>query len=149
MANTIADPIADASLEWSLQHVRRFGDTDLLPVPFEFDAIAKDWRNVLDWLKREGIEPPRLYKLGFPHNNCGGFCIKAGQAHFLHLMKTFPDRFAYHEAKEQEIRDYLGADVSILRDRRGGPHRFNRETVRQPPEEFCGAVRRRLTGIEL
>jgi len=80
-------------------------------------------KDMLDWLLREGIEPPRLYKLGFPHNNCGGFCIKAGQAHFLHLMKTFPERFAYHEAKEQEIRKYLDADVSILRDRRGGEPR--------------------------
>jgi PP-loop superfamily ATP-utilizing enzyme len=22
-----------------------------------------------------GIKPPRLYDLGFPHNNCGGFCV--------------------------------------------------------------------------
>jgi hypothetical protein len=76
--------------------------------------------DMLDWLLREGIEPPRLYKLGFPHNNCGGFCIKAGQAHFLHLLKTFPERFAYHEKKEQGLRKHLDADVSILRDRRGG-----------------------------
>jgi hypothetical protein len=67
-----------------------------------------------------GIDPPRLYGMGFPHNNCGGFCVKAGQAHFLHLLAVMPERFAYHEAKEQEVRDYLGKDVAILRDRRGG-----------------------------
>ena len=76
--------------------------------------------DMLDWLLREGIEPPSLYRHGFQHNNCAGFCIKAGQAHFLHLLKTFPERFAYHEKKEQELRKYLDADVSILRDRRGG-----------------------------
>ena len=68
----------------------------------------------------EGIRPPRLYELGFPHNNCGGFCIKAGQAHFAHLWKTLPDRFLYHEAQEEALRCHLGKNVAILRDRRGG-----------------------------
>lgn len=74
---------------------------------------------MLDWLKREGLNPPRLYEMGFPHNNCGGFCIKAGQAHFAHLLKKLPERFAYHEGKEEEMRKIVG-DYSILRDRTGG-----------------------------
>lgn len=67
-----------------------------------------------------GIRLPRLYDLGFAHNNCGGFCIKAGQAHFVHLLRTLPERYAYHEAKEEEARATFGKDVSILRDRRSG-----------------------------
>ena len=70
-------------------------------------------------LRKIGIEPPRLYKMGFPHNNCGGFCIKAGQAHFAHLLKTMPERYATHEANEEAMRSRLG-DVSIMKDRRGG-----------------------------
>lgn len=66
-----------------------------------------------------GLIPPRLYAMGFPHNNCGGFCVKAGQASFALLLRVMPERYAYHEAKEQEMRDMLG-DVAILRDRRGG-----------------------------
>lgn len=66
-----------------------------------------------------GIEPPRLYKMGFPHNNCGGFCVKAGQAHFAHLLRTMPERYAAHEAEEEKLRAVLG-DVSIMKDRRGG-----------------------------
>ncbi len=31
-----------------------------------------------DFAKNFGIEPPRLYKMGFKHNNCGGACVKAG-----------------------------------------------------------------------
>lgn len=65
-------------------------------------------------LRVKGIEPPRLYQLGFAHANCGGFCVRAGQAHFAHLLEVFPERYAYHEAKEQELRDYLGKDVTIL-----------------------------------
>lgn len=75
---------------------------------------------MMEWLKREGIEPPRLYKMGFPHNNCGGFCIKAGQAHFELLLRMMPDRYAYHEQKEEEIRQMLGKDYAVLREQRDG-----------------------------
>lgn len=68
-------------------------------------------------LRAIGIDPPRLYKLGFHHNNCGGFCIKAGQAHFAHLLKVMPERYAEHEAQEDAMRLRLG-DVSIMKDRR-------------------------------
>lgn len=75
---------------------------------------------VLSWLRDEGIEPPRLYALGFPHANCGGFCIKAGMKHFKLLLQTLPERYRYHEEKEEELRQYLGKNIAILRDRRGG-----------------------------
>lgn len=71
-------------------------------------------------LRRNGIEPPRLYAMGFQHNNCGGFCIKAGQGAFVRLLENFPVRYAYHEEKEEEFRQFIGKDVAILRDRRGG-----------------------------
>jgi hypothetical protein len=73
-----------------------------------------DRRQVLQILRDRGIEPPRLYKLGFAHANCGGFCVRAGHAHFRHLLEVFPERYAYHEEKEQEIREYLGKNVSVL-----------------------------------
>jgi hypothetical protein len=79
--------------------------------------------DVRRWAAAEGLPPQRLYQLGFPHANCGGFCIKAGQAHFRHLLKVMPERYAYHERREQEFREFLGKDVAILRDRRGGESR--------------------------
>lgn len=91
----------------------------------------------------EGIAIPRLYKAGFPHNNCGGFCVRAGQAQFELLLREHPDRYAYHEAKEQELRGYLDADVAILRDRTGGTStpltltRF-RERLEVQPSLFDG-----------
>lgn len=84
----------------------------------EEPLIEKD-QMVAD-LAADGIEPPRLYALGFPHNNCGGFCIKAGQAHFKLLLDTMPERYAYHEQQEQDFRTHVGKDVAVLRDRRGG-----------------------------
>ncbi len=77
-------------------------------------------RQMIAALADAGIQQPRLYTMGFPHNNCGGFCIKAGMAHFEHLLKNIPERYAYHEEQEQQLREYLGKDVSILRDRKGG-----------------------------
>ncbi|GGX56072.1 hypothetical protein [Streptomyces chartreusis] len=69
-----------------------------------------------------GIEPPRLYDLGFGHNNCGGRCVRAGQRQWLHLLNVMPERYAEAEAEEEKLRRQLG-DVSILRDRRGGTTR--------------------------
>lgn len=82
-----------------------------------------DKHMMLDWLRACGIRPPRLYELGFQHNNCGGFCVKAGIDHFRLLMHTLPEVYHYHEGKEQELREYLGKDVAILRDRTGGKSR--------------------------
>jgi hypothetical protein len=62
----------------------------------------------------DGIKPPRAYELGFAHNNCGFFCVKAGIGHFTHLLEVMPERFIYHEQKEQEMREYLGKDIAIL-----------------------------------
>lgn len=84
------------------------------------DEPIWDKCKMVEELKKIDIQPPRLTLLGFPHNNCGGFCIKAGQAHFAHLYRIMPQRYAFHEAKEKEMRSYLGKDVSILKDRRGG-----------------------------
>ncbi|MGD9733998.1 MAG: hypothetical protein AB7V58_00060 [Solirubrobacterales bacterium] len=100
------------------------------------------WKEeVLDWMRAEGLEPPRLYADGFHHNNCGGFCCKAGQASFALLLERRPDRYRYHEAREQELRERLGKDVAILRDRSGGRTRpltlrEFRERLEEKPELF-------------
>jgi hypothetical protein len=80
--------------------------------------IAKS--DLLDTLREIGIAPPRLYAMGFEHNNCGGFCVKAGQAQFERLLRQMPERYRYHERREQELREYLDKDIAILRDRSGG-----------------------------
>ncbi|MFE3326850.1 hypothetical protein [Streptomyces sp. NPDC059176] len=67
-----------------------------------------------------GLIDPRLYRYGFAHNNCGGGCVKGGQAQWARLLEVFPERYARAEAAEQKMRDLLGKDVSILRDRTGG-----------------------------
>lgn len=81
---------------------------------------AHDKSDAEKWLKEIGIRRPALYDLGFPHANCGGGCVKAGIKHFSHMLKVLPESYRDWENREQEMREYLGSDVSILRDRRGG-----------------------------
>lgn len=75
---------------------------------------------MLAWLNQTGIRPPLLYDMGFPHNNCGGLCVKAGQAQFKLLLKTMPERYTYHEQQGEQMRRYLNKNVAILRRKAGG-----------------------------
>jgi len=74
----------------------------------------RDKDQLFEWAEKEGLEIPRLYKLGFSHNNCGGGCVRAGQGQFKKLYDIMPERFKVWEEKEQEIREHIGKDVSIL-----------------------------------
>lgn len=78
---------------------------------------------MLAWAEREGIQPQRLYQLGFPHANCGGGCVKAGIGHFVHLLRVWPERYAEWERNEAEMQALLGEDAHILSDRTGGQKR--------------------------
>lgn len=91
-----------------------------------------------------GLTEPRLYALGFPNNNCGGRCVKGGQAYWLHLLRVMPERFAEDEANEAQLRQALGKNVAILRDRRGGttkPYTLRqlREQGQTDQEELWGS----------
>jgi hypothetical protein len=90
-------------------------DFPLLWKPVEYrplDAVARSW----------DIAPPRLYGLGFGHNNCGGRCVKQGIAPWRLLLSTFPERFAEVRDWEQNQRAKGGARANraIARDRTGG-----------------------------
>lgn len=109
-------------LDWTENH--RLVRVQALCAPWKYASPMSEEpllekSQMLELLQREGIKQPYLYDLGFPHNNCGGFCIKAGQAHFAHLLRMLPARYAYHEAEEEKMRARVG-DYSILRDRTGG-----------------------------
>jgi hypothetical protein len=78
---------------------------------------------LLDLFRQRGIEPPRLYAQGFSHANCGGGCVRGGQAQWELLLRVNRSRYLEWESEEERTRAELGKDVSILRDRRGGPVR--------------------------
>jgi hypothetical protein len=86
-----------------------------------------DKADMMAWCRAEGVEPPRMYADGYPHANCGGGCVRAGHGQFKLLLKQDPERYAWWERNEAELREYLHrdgrADVAILRDRSGGGSR--------------------------
>ena len=94
--------------------------------PYEviFPLCDKPWltkEQMLERLKSDGIEPPRMYGLGYSHSNCGGCCVKAGIGHYRNMLRVDPIRFREVENKEQRLRDRIGKDVSILK-RKGKPY---------------------------
>lgn len=80
------------------------------------DPPYLDKEQMLAACEADGIEPPKAYKAGYPHNNCGGFCVRAGQAQFRLLLQQNRERFLFHEQQEQDLREYLGKDVTILKE---------------------------------
>ncbi len=110
-------------MDWTEMHRVERLTTTLAPEPVWFPLIEKPYVqkcDIADYLDSIGIAVPRLYKMGFSHNNCGGGCVKAGQAHWAHLYHTLPARYAIWEAQEEDIRAYLGKDVTILKERING-----------------------------
>jgi 3'-phosphoadenosine 5'-phosphosulfate sulfotransferase (PAPS reductase)/FAD synthetase len=117
------DCIIYLGIDWTEMH--RIGPIkeNYKPYRVEFPMTEKPYLTkpeMIEELKGEGIEVPRLYKLGFEHNNCKGCCVKAGIAHYENLLRK--DRITYLELenKEERLRERIGKDVSILK-RQGKP----------------------------
>jgi hypothetical protein len=101
------------------------GCSNLLPVAWAVDFPLtrppySDKQQLIGEAKAAGLSTPKMYDLGFAHANCGGACVKGGQGQWLRLLEVFPDRYAKAETFEIRMRDLLGKNVSILRDRTGG-----------------------------
>lgn len=91
-------------------------DFPLLWKPYEYRSYSQVVRE--DW----GIEPPRMYEMGYTHANCGGMCVKQGQGDWIRTLINFPERFAEAEQWEQEMRQLSDkhAGYAILRNQTNG-----------------------------
>ena len=96
-----------------------------IEAPMQWEPIWTKERMIAEMVKL-GIPLPRLYKLGFPHNNCGGRCVAAGISHFVHLYYVLPEQYMEWENEELKTQQHLKArgvsnwEFTILKDRRGG-----------------------------
>lgn len=61
---------------------------------------------------------PVLYRLGFNHNNCGGFCIKAGKGQFARLLWHFRPIYLEHERMELIHQRMFGHTNTVMKDER-------------------------------
>lgn len=87
-----------------------------LKAGFRVEADLEDLPevNAVDFLGWQ----PVLYEQGFSHNNCGGFCVKAGHAEFERLLWYYPQLYAYHEEQEQLFQREFNTTATIMRDRK-------------------------------
>lgn len=97
--------------------------------------------DLLATFRDRGIEPPRLYAQGFAHANCGGACVRGGQAQWSLLLQVNRERYLDWEGEEEKRRAEIGKDVSMLRDRTGGTLRpltlrTYRERLERDPSLF-------------
>lgn len=76
-------------------------DQDIIAPLCDSPYIGRKEREAI--LADLNIEMPRLYSIGFPHNNCGGFCVRSGLAQFDLLRRSFPDRFKWHKEQQQAL----------------------------------------------
>lgn len=76
----------------------------------------------LGYMADAGLRRPRLYSWA-THNNCGGYCIKAGHDHYRARMRNQPERIAYDAMMEAKLAAFLGKPVAMMTDRRGGEKR--------------------------
>lgn len=71
-----------------------------------------------------GIPNPELYEQGFPHNNCGGACVRMGITQAVHLYHVRRSVFDYWRDEETITEKELARRgiqaFSILKDRRNG-----------------------------
>jgi reverse transcriptase-like protein len=68
------DYLRPESLDWALTHVKRFGDTDIFPQIFEFEAIAAYWGPLRDYLSKVDLavyEGRPFRRLFVPKPNSG------------------------------------------------------------------------------
>lgn len=49
-----------------------------------------------------GIERPKMYRLGYPNNNCVG-CVKGNKGYWNHIRRDFPAVFDRRAKQEREI----------------------------------------------
>jgi len=93
----------------------------LFPLADPIDGVpAYSKHDLLDWAARRGLPKQRLYEWGLPHANCGGMCVKAGQGAAARLLEVFPERYAEWEANEEDVRQHLGQDVTIMKMKPAG-----------------------------
>ena len=104
-------------IDWTEEHRIKAPKKNWAPYQLEFPMCEPPLWTKIDMVKlleQTGIKRPLLYEQGFSHNNCGGFCVRAGQGHFAQLWEQKPQLYRYHEEREKEMREFLNRDVSIL-----------------------------------
>lgn len=128
-ASTVCYIGIDAGEAHRYEKSKRYWEPWVVEAPL-IDAGILFRQTLFDMLADTGIAAPALYLTDppSPHNNCGGFCIKGGIDHFILLLTSKPERYAYHERREGQLRRYLG-------------HTDECRAINSPPGEWASPER--------
>jgi hypothetical protein len=79
------------------------------------------------------LDPPYLMK-----DDMIAWCNEEGVRHPRLLLKTNPERYKYHEEKEEEMRKFLDKDVTILRYQEGNQRKkITLKQLRERTDKQC------------
>lgn len=88
-------------------------------------TLVEDGRIISkDFSEQFGIKRPRLYDWKLGHNNCGGFCVKAGLGHYKKLYEANRERYIDFESKESEVYLHIGSQYPFLKKTKNGESLF-------------------------
>lgn len=91
------DRIERASKNWAPRPV--------VSILNKYNISRADYDSIL---ARYSIAKPRLYRYGWEHNNCGGWCCKSGLVQHERLYRVLPERYRWHEEQQLIASDKIG-----------------------------------------
>lgn len=106
--NLTNEPIIYFGIGWDESHREGAIRKNWAPLQVEMPLIDEIIDNN-EILKKYSIKQPRLYDLGFAHNNCKGRCVKAGQGHFKNLKEKLPETFNELMKNEHYMKLYVSS----------------------------------------
>jgi len=84
---------------------------------FPLFLYAYDKSKCIEIVQEAGIEPPRMYQLGFHNNNCFKTgCVQGGIGYWQKMARDFPEKFDAMARIEHELTDLKGKPVTMCKD---------------------------------
>lgn len=109
-ANAQGDEPLALGMDWSEQDrleraAKRWAPRPVVSLLNQFKVYRPSYAK---WLADYDLKQPSLYDAGFPHNNCGGACVKQGLQGWATLLEKYPQRFAVAEDRMALAMERIG-----------------------------------------
>lgn len=136
LRNTYAPHEAQMHVGIDYSEAHRLAELKERMAPYVYrSTLVEDERIISkDYSEQFGIRRPRLYDWKLGHNNCGGFCIKAGLGHYRALYLAAPERYREFEEKELDAYAHIGVQRPFLRKTENGVLKY--VTLREYREKY-------------
>ena len=146
--NAPADAVIVVGIDWMEAH--RLGAIKAGYAPRSVWAPLCDKpflleHQMLQQIEAIGLPLPKSYAQGFGHANCmQQGCVRGGQSYWRHYLRTRRENYLATDQAEEDLRAYLGKDVTILKQQRAGQPSYSslrdfRQQAEQAPDMFADA----------